>query len=68
MPLAPLEPLDATLTVQHLSSIYCVSRRTIWRWVAQGKLPRPVAVTRRTRRWIADEIHAHLEELRRAGR
>jgi predicted DNA-binding transcriptional regulator AlpA len=55
--------LEATLTIEDLASIYCVNRRTIWKWVAQGKLPRPYAVTRRVRRWKAREIKEHLDAL-----
>jgi len=55
--------LEPTLTLENLVDIYCVSRRTIWRWVAEGKIPRPYAVTRRVRRWKAREIRQHLDEL-----
>jgi predicted DNA-binding transcriptional regulator AlpA len=58
-------PLEATLTLDNLIAIYRVSRRMIWRWVAEGKLPRPYAVTRRIRRWQASKIQRHLDELPR---
>ena len=58
----PAQP-EATLTLENLVDIYCVSRRTIWRWVAEGKIPRPYALTRRVRRWKASEIRRHLDEL-----
>jgi predicted DNA-binding transcriptional regulator AlpA len=54
---------EATLTLQDLMTIYCVSKRTIWRWLAEGRLPRPLAVTRRIRRWKACEIQEHLDSL-----
>ena len=56
-------PLEATLTLHDLVTIYSVSKRTIWRWVAEGRLPRPLAVTRRIRRWKACEIQQHLDGL-----
>jgi predicted DNA-binding transcriptional regulator AlpA len=43
--------------------IYCVSKRTIWRWVREGRLPRPLAITRRIRRWKAREIQQHLDSV-----
>ncbi len=55
--------LEVTLTLEDLMDIYCVSRRTIWRWVAEGRLPRPYAITRRVRRWKASEIQQHLDGL-----
>ena len=58
-------PLEATLTLADLVTIYCVSKRTVWRWVKEEKLPRPLAVTRRIRRWKAREIQQHLDSLQR---
>jgi predicted DNA-binding transcriptional regulator AlpA len=57
---------EATLTLADLIEIYCVSKRTIWRWVAEGRIPRPYAVSRRIRRWKANEIQQHLDGLPRA--
>jgi predicted DNA-binding transcriptional regulator AlpA len=54
---------DATLTLLDLIEIYSVSKRTIWRWVAEGRIPRPYAVSCRTRRWKANEIQQHLDGL-----
>lgn len=56
---------EATLTLADLIELYCVSKRTIWRWVAEGRIPRPYAVSPRTRRWKASEIHQHLDGLQR---
>ncbi len=61
-------PLEATLTLEHLVTIYCVSKRTIWRWVKEDKIPRPIAVTRRIRRWKACEIQQHIDSLARVPR
>ena len=57
------ERFNATLTLLNLVEIYCVSKRTIWRWVAEGRIPRPYAVSRRIRRWKANEIQEHLDGL-----
>jgi predicted DNA-binding transcriptional regulator AlpA len=60
--------LEATLTMADLTCLYCVSKRTIWRWVAEGRIPPPLAVTRRIRRWKASEIQQHLDSLKRVTR
>jgi predicted DNA-binding transcriptional regulator AlpA len=60
--------LEATLTLADLIEIYCVSKRTIWRWVAEGRIPGPYAITRRIRRWKASEIQQHLDGLQRTVR
>ena len=61
-PFRPASP-EATLTLQDVATVYRVSKRTIWRWVAEGRLPRPLAITRRIRRWKACEIQQHLDSL-----
>jgi predicted DNA-binding transcriptional regulator AlpA len=66
MPFDRSPPLEATLTLADLVTIYGVGKRTIWRWVAENKIPRPYAVSRRIRRWKASEIQRHLETLPRA--
>jgi excisionase family DNA binding protein len=60
--------LEATLTLADLAEIYAVSKRTIWRWVAEGRIPGPYAITRRIRRWKASEIQQHLDGLQRTRR
>ena len=60
------ERFNATLTLVNLVEIYSVSKRTIWRWVAEGRIPQPYAVSRRTRRWKANEIQQHLDGLPKA--
>jgi predicted DNA-binding transcriptional regulator AlpA len=59
---------EPTLTLADLVVVYCVSKRTIWRWVAEGRLPPPLAVTRRIRRWKASEIQEHLDSLKHVTR
>jgi prophage regulatory protein len=61
-PLRPALP-EPTLTVEDLVTIYNVNKRTIWRWVRQGRLPRPLAVTNRVSRWRTSEIQQHLDDL-----
>jgi predicted DNA-binding transcriptional regulator AlpA len=61
-------PLEATLSMKNLVAIYNVSKRTIWRWVKEGRLPPPIAVTRRVRRWKASDIQQHLNSLQRVRR
>jgi excisionase family DNA binding protein len=59
---APIEP---TLTLADLVGIYSVSKRTIWRWVKEKRIPAPMVVTRRIRRWLRSEIEQHLDSLKR---
>ncbi len=46
------------VTDLELAARFRVSRTTIWRWAAAGKLPRPVRLGGRTTRWAADEVDA----------
>jgi prophage regulatory protein len=51
------------LTVHELADRLRVSRRTIWRWVAQGRLPVPVRYSRTCVRWKASVVEAYLDQL-----
>jgi predicted DNA-binding transcriptional regulator AlpA len=57
--------LEATLTVGDLAHFFRVHRRTIWKWVAEGKLPRPYAVSPRVRRWKPGEIRKLFDDLQK---
>jgi predicted DNA-binding transcriptional regulator AlpA len=41
---------------KQLGERYGVDRRTIWRWVRQGFIPKPVKLSERSTRWDLDEI------------
>ena len=40
-----------------------VSKRTVWRWRAQGKLPQPLRPTRRTSLWRVADVRRFLDGL-----
>lgn len=54
------------LSAADLATRYGVSRRTVWRWVALGKLPRPEQLPGNVRRWLLSDIEA-LEEAARVA-
>jgi prophage regulatory protein len=39
-----------------LARRFAVSRVTVWRWVSQGLLPKPVRIGQGCTRWLADEV------------
>lgn len=45
------------------SVIQCtgLARSTIWKYIAEGKFPKPHAIGSRLRVWEASEVHAWLE-------
>jgi excisionase family DNA binding protein len=51
---------DYLLTVYDVAKLFKVDRRTIWRWLQQGKLPPPVRYSRTVVRWRASEMQAYL--------
>jgi prophage regulatory protein len=55
--------VDHMLTVRQLASLLKLSPRTIWRWLAQGRLPKPVRYSRTCVRWKASSIRAYVEAL-----
>lgn len=54
---------EQLLTARDVSHLLKVSRRTIWRWVAQGRLPDPIRYSRTCVRWKASVLRAYLERL-----
>jgi excisionase family DNA binding protein len=44
------------LTVDQVARCLGVSARSVWRYVALGRLPEPVRFTRRHVRWRSEEI------------
>jgi predicted DNA-binding transcriptional regulator AlpA len=55
--LAPL--LDAG----DVARIFGLKRETILGWAQDGRLPKPIRVSRRSPRWTRDVIVAHIEAL-----
>ncbi len=54
---------DLLLNVTEVAEILSLSRRSVWRYAAAGKLPRPVRLNRHTVRWRASDIQRHLDTL-----
>ncbi len=42
---------------EQLAEELAISKRTLWRWLASGKIPRPV-IDGKVKRWCRDEIRA----------
>ncbi len=56
--------MDEYLSVETLAARLGLDRATIWRQVAQRRLPSPVYVASRSPRWRWSEIEATLEQTR----
>ena len=57
------EACDHLLTVEEVADLLKVSKRTVWRWVAQGRVPAPVRYSKTCVRWKASAVQAYLEAL-----
>jgi excisionase family DNA binding protein len=51
------------LTIEEFADLLRVSKRTVGRWVAQGRLPAPVRYSKTCVRWKASDVQAYLESL-----
>lgn len=60
-------PKAKYLSDAQLAERYSVSRASIWRWSATGRIPRPVQISPGCTRWPAAEIDAY-DALREARR
>lgn len=54
---------ETLLTAKDVAGILCISQRTVWRYVAEGRIPSPVKITRTTVRWKASQLQAYLDKL-----
>jgi prophage regulatory protein len=52
------------LTIKQVASRFEVTVRTIWRWEANGQIPRGVRLTRGTVRWREQDIEKHVASLK----
>jgi prophage regulatory protein len=61
------QPTDGQelLSAKEVASRLSVTSRTVWRWVAQGKLPRPLRLSRACSRWRSGDLEYFLEALAR---
>ena len=57
--LPPVDDGTLLLTADHLAKLLCVSRLSIWRWRAAGRLPAPLRIGR-VIRWRRSEIETWL--------
>ncbi len=62
MPSLSLLPKDL-LTAQDVARRLSIGVRTLWRMVAQGKLPQPIRYTRKLVRWKATDIDRYIQSL-----
>jgi predicted DNA-binding transcriptional regulator AlpA len=63
MAMNAVEVLGQLLTVLELAQRLGVSSRTVYRWTAEGRLPRPISLTKRSARWDAQEVVAAVAKL-----
>jgi excisionase family DNA binding protein len=51
------------LTARDVAQRLSIGVRTLWRLVAQGKLPQPIRYTRKLVRWRAMDIDRYIQSL-----
>ncbi len=53
------------LTVGEVAALLRCSPRSVWAWASSGKLPAPITIGWRSKRWFLDEIEEWLRRKRR---
>jgi excisionase family DNA binding protein len=48
-----------------LAALLGVTKRTVWRWISEGRLPEPRRITPSVVRWPADQIENFIQEQHR---
>jgi len=51
-------------SIHDLKKRYGVSSKSIWRWVQEGRFPKPVKLAARTARWREEDLIAYEDNLR----
>lgn len=49
------ERTERFVNVKEFAKVLCISRRTVYRWVDEGLLPRPIKV-KNLSRWLHSEV------------
>lgn len=53
--------LETLLNVKDVADILSVGVRTVWRWTALDKIPRPIRLGRHTVRWTASALQDFID-------
>ncbi len=56
------QPVEQLLRIHGVSAVTTLSKSCINLWVAQGKFPRPLALSSTVKVWRASDIQSWLEE------
>lgn len=56
------------LSDKTLAERYDTSRQTVWRWVREGKLPKPIKLSTGTTRWSLSDLSAWESKQREAAK
>lgn len=54
------------LTDKQVAERYAVSRPTVWRWTAEGRLPKPIRLSPCCTRWRLDALEAFEHGIKKA--
>jgi predicted DNA-binding transcriptional regulator AlpA len=57
-----LPPDDVLLGPKDVARILDIDLRTLRRWLAAGRFPKPSRIGKRYRRWLSQDIRALLED------
>jgi len=61
--MAKASRVSGLLTADQVAKCYGTSRRTVWRWEAEGRIPRGIRLGHLVVRWRAKDIQKHLAAL-----
>jgi prophage regulatory protein len=65
---APILPsTSGFLRIHHVLEKIPVGRSTWWKWVADGKAPKPIKLSPRTTAWKAQDISEFITQLEEQG-
>jgi predicted DNA-binding transcriptional regulator AlpA len=64
LPVAPTLPLEGFVSIKTVTAFFATSKSTLWRWIGEGKFPRPKLIGPGSSRFDVLELRAHIEKIR----
>ncbi len=60
----PIQATQGFLRLPQILNLIPIGKSSWWRWVAEGKAPKPIKLGAKTTVWKAEEINAFILRLR----
>jgi predicted DNA-binding transcriptional regulator AlpA len=57
-------PAEGFVRQPTVLAVFAISKSTLWRWMADGRFPKPCKLGPGTTAWAVDHLRAHIDRIR----